>query len=688
MSSLEEMFQNAGPPPTAHQIPKVLTHFHDDRIDEYYWLREKDSPKVTQLLNEENAYAKQVTKDLSPFEDKLFQEIKDRIKETDLSVPVLKRSYLYFSKTEEGLQYPIHVRKKLGSAEDETLLDENVEAGSHSFFALGGLSVSPSDGRLAFLADRDGSELHTLVVRELQDPFQILAQVEECYYGLAWSLDSNTVFYTKTDSQMRPYQVWRLDLATSSTHLVFQEDDESYFVGIGATKDEKFIVIEVASKTTTQAFLLDAADPLSEPKPFSNRIKNVEYFLEHWQNRFFIVTNRDNPDFSLMTVNDDVNDQSKWELFVEPSKGVRLLGIEVFSDYIALEERHLATTRIRLIDLRSNTVYEIPKKEEVSSIYVGANEEFDSRTLRYEYSSMTTPKSVFDLDLDSRESVLLKQTEVLGEFDSADYSTFRIWADATDGTRIPVSVVCRADLSPSEKGHPTLIYGYGSYEHSIDPAFSSLRLSLLDRGVVFAIAHVRGGGEMGRSWYLDGKFEKKMHTFTDFIDATNALIKLGWADPSRIAARGGSAGGMLMGTVANLAPGLYRTVIAEVPFVDCLTTILDPSLPLTTFEWEEWGNPITDKAIYDVMKSYTPYENVVAAQYPFMLVTAGLNDPRVSYWEPAKWVQRLRMVTTNPRVLLKTEMGAGHQGPSGRYDAWRDEAFLYSFILSAFELAD
>ncbi len=665
----------------------MLNHFGDNRVDEYYWLRDKESAKVTDLLKAENSYAKEVTNALAGLEVQLFNEIKGRIKETDLSVPVRKKSFLYFSKTEEGKQYPIHARNRIGEDAEETLLDENEEASGHGFYALGGLSVSPSENLIAYLTDVNGSELYTLRVRPISEPLNIVAEIEECYYGLAWSLDSRYIFYTKTDSQMRPYQVWRLDIEAAHTDLVFQEDDEGYFVGIGTTKDDQFVVIEVASKTTAQVFLVEAADPLASPEPFSERVKDLEYSIEHWKDRFFVVTNRDNPDFGLMSVEKGVNDHRQWEQFTETASGVRLLGIEVFADFIALEERHLATTRLRVIDLQSREVYEVPKSEEVSSIYIGENEEFDTKTLRYEYSSMTTPRSVFEIDMDSRQSTLLKQTEVLGAFDSSKYQTFRVWADARDGTKVPISVVCRSDISPNKKGHPTLIYGYGSYEHSIDPAFSALRLSLLDRGVVFAIAHVRGGGEMGRAWYLDGKLEQKVHTFTDFIDSTNALIQLGWSDPTRVAARGGSAGGMLMGAITNMAPELYRAVVAEVPFVDCLTTILDPSLPLTTFEWEEWGNPVTDRSIYEVMKSYTPYENVSGGRYPFMLVTAGLNDPRVSYWEPAKWVQRIRSRTNDPRVVLKTELGAGHQGPSGRYETWKDEASVYAFILSALELA-
>lgn len=688
MSSLEELFKNAGPPPVADEAPVTLRHFEDERIDEYYWLKDRESPNVTALLSEENSYTARVTSGLKPLEEQLYQEIKGRIKETDLSVPVRKKSYLYYSRTETGKQYAIHARKQAENTSEELLFDENQEAFGKAFFALGGLLVSPSEQLISYLCDTDGSELYKLAVRKISDPANVLLELEDCYYGLAWSADSKTVFYTKTDAQMRPYQVWKVDLESKSSELVFQEDDEGYFVGIGTTKDDKFIVIETASKTTSQAFLIDSATPSATPEPFSARVKGLEYSIEHWHDSFFVLTNRDNADFSLMIVKHGVNDHAKWEQFIGTTEGVRLLDLEVFSDFIAIEERHMATTRLRVVVPATKEVFEVPKSEEVSSIYLGANEEFSSKTLRYEYTSMVTPRSVFDFDFETRRSTLLKQTEVLGDFASSRYKTLRVWAESRDGAKVPISLVCRSDINPRPGGHPTLIYGYGSYEHSIDPVFSPIRLSLLDRGVVFALAHIRGGGEMGRAWYLNGKLERKPNTFTDFIDCTKELVEKGWSDPTRIAARGGSAGGMLMGAVVNLEPKLYKAIVAEVPFVDCLTTILDPSLPLTTFEWEEWGNPVTDRSIYEIMKSYAPYENISGAEYPFMLVTAGLNDPRVSYWEPAKWVQRIRKRTSHPRVILKTEMGAGHQGPSGRYEIWRDEAFVYSFILSALGVAD
>ena len=687
MTTLEELFDNAGPAPKANRIPTILSHFSDQRIDEYYWLRDKDSPEVIQLLKDENLYCDKVMEPLTQLKEELFDEIKSRIKETDLSVPVRHKNYFYSTKTEEGLQYPIHVRKRQGSDHEEVLLDENLEAKNSQFFALGGLDVSPDEQLIAYLIDDNGSELYSLTVRSIAEPEKVVAKLDDCYYGLAWSLDSKSIYYTKTDDQMRPYQIWKLNLETSASEMIFQEDDEGFYIGIGTTKDEKFIVIECGSKTTTQSFIIDAAENDARPLPFTDRVKDLEYSIEHHGDSFFVVSNRDNPNFSLMRVDQNSHDHRAWVPYLEPEQDVRLLGIEVFTRYLALLERQNAVTRLRVVDLETREIYEIEKGEEVSTIYIGDNEEFESEILRYEYTSMITPRSVFEINMKSREITLLKRSEVLGTFSSSDYKTVRVWANADDGSKIPVSLLCRSDVSPSSTGHPVLIYGYGSYEHSIDPTFSSIRLSLFDRGVVFAIAHVRGGGELGRTWYLEGKFEKKPNTFTDFIAATQALIDLGWADPSRIAARGGSAGGMLMGAVANLAPEKYKAIVAEVPFVDCLTTILDPSLPLTIFEWEEWGNPGEDQNIYNTMKSYSPYDNVTNQQYPMILVTAGLNDPRVSYWEPAKWVQKLRSTSNNARVILKTEMEAGHQGPSGRYEIWNDEAFVYAFLLSALELA-
>lgn len=686
MIKLEDLFENAGPAPRAEQIPKTLTHFSDTRIDNYYWLRDKDSPKVLDLLQQENLYTSKVTESVKELENELFDEIKSRIKQTDLSVPVKKGNYSYFSRTEEGLQYPVHLRKHIATEELQILIDENLEAANSDFFSLGGLDISPDENLMVYLTDKDGSELYTLTIREIDQPTSVIAQLENCYYGTAWSLDSRVVFYTKTDDQMRPYQIWKFDLSSGKSSLVYQEDDESFYIGVGTTKDEKFVVIECGSKTTNQSLLIDAANPEAEPIAFSRRVKDLEYSIEHHQNRFFIVTNRDNPNFSLMTVAEDVNNNELWEPYLEYEKDVRLLGLEIFRNYLALLERHDAVTRLRIVDLRSKAIYEVPKDELVSTIYFGANEEFDAEILRFEYTSMVIPRSILEIDMNTRESTLLKKSEVLGNFDQSRYSTFRIWADSHDGIKIPVSVVCRSDLTPNSSGHPTLLYGYGSYEHSIDPTFSSIRLSLLDRGIVFAIAHVRGGGELGRSWYLNGKLAKKTNTFHDFISARDALVNLGWSDSNKIAARGGSAGGMLMGAIANMAPSKFKAIVAEVPFVDCLTTILDPSLPLTVFEWEEWGNPLESNEIYQVMKSYSPYDNISTKQYPFILATAGLNDPRVSYWEPAKWVQKLRALTTNPRIVLKTELGAGHQGPSGRYDVWKDEAFVYAFLLRALEI--
>jgi oligopeptidase B len=473
--------------------------------------------------------------------------------------------------------------------------------------------------------------------------------------------------------------------------LVHQEDDERFYLGVGTSKDDAFVILHIGSKVTDEAWFLDADDPEGAFTVVQPRRQDVEYAIEHHSGRFFVVTNADGAkDFKLMEAPVATPGREHWTEVVPHRPGVKLSGIDVFAGHLLVFERAEGVRRVRVHRLTSTgplsgDEHVIEQPEEVSTAS-GGSAEFDTRVMRYGYTSMVTPSSVFDYDMDTRERVLLKQQPVLGGYDPARYVTARLWATAPDGARIPISIVHRKDRAPSG---PAFLYGYGSYEASMDPSFSSTRLSLLDRGFVYAIAHIRGGGEMGRRWYLDGKFLQKRNTFTDFISCAEHLIAEGWTTADQLAIRGGSAGGLLMGAVVNERPDLFGAVVAEVPFVDALNTILDPSLPLTVMEWEEWGNPVESAEFYAYMKSYAPYENVRPVDYPPMLVTAGLNDPRVSYWEPAKWVARLRVTKTdtNP-LLLKTEMGAGHMGPSGRYDAWRDEAMVLAFVLDTFGLGE
>ena len=685
-------------PPIAKQVPTTRERHGDTVVDEYAWLRDKDDPDTIAYLEAENAWTEAQLAHTKPLQERLFQEIKARIQETDLSVPMRRRGWWYFSRTEEGKQYGISCRKRVtdadtahapaGSTPEEVVLDQNVEAGDSDFFSLGALDVSPDGRLLAWSADRAGAELYDLRFRDLTTGDDLPDLIPGTYYGSAWALDNRTFFYVKPDDAMRPFQLWRHTLGTPASDdvLVLQEDDERFYLGVGTSKDDRFVIVHLGSKVTDEVWFLDAEDPEGAFTVVQPREQDVEYGVEHRDGRFFVVTNADGAeDFKLMEAPVATPGRDHWTEVVPHRPGVKLSGIDVYADHLVLFERADGVRRIRVRRLSTGDEHLVEQPEEVSTAS-GGSAEFDTHVMRYGYTSMVTPSSVFDYDMNTRERVLLKQQAVLGGYDPEQYVTVRSWATAGDGTRIPLSIVHRKDRAP---GGPGFLYGYGSYEASMDPSFSSIRLSLLDRGFVYAIAHVRGGGEMGRRWYLDGKFLRKRNTFTDFIACAEHLVAEGWTTPEQLAIRGGSAGGLLMGAVVNERPDLFGAVIAEVPFVDALNTILDPSLPLTVMEWEEWGNPVESAAFYEYMKSYAPYENVRATDYPPMLVTAGLNDPRVSYWEPAKWVARLRVTKTdkNP-LLLKTEMGAGHMGPSGRYDAWRDEAMVLAFVLDTFGMGE
>jgi oligopeptidase B len=690
-------------PPVAKRVPVSRVRHGDAVVDEYAWLRDRDDPDTIAYLEAENAFTEASLAGLAPLRETLFREIKGRIQETDLSVPMRRRGWWYYSRTEEGRQYPTHCRKRATDADvepdggvhrpaestpEEVLLDVHAEAGDSEFCSRGGLDVSPDGTLLAWSADRAGDEVHELRFRDLATGTDLDDVIPGTYYGTAWAADGRTFFYVRPDDAMRPYQLWRHALGTdpATDVLVHQEDDERFHLGVGTTKDDRYVLVHLGSKVTDEVRFLDAEDPTGELRVVHPREQDLEYAVEHHSGRFLIVTNADGAeDFKLVAAPVDAPGRASWTEVVPHRPGVKRSGIDVFVDHLVLFERADGTRRIRVRRLSGagdfgGDEHVIEQPEEVSTSG-GGSAEFDTNQLRYSYTSMVTPSSVFDYDLDTRERVLLKQQPVLGGYDPTLYATERLWAVAEDGTRVPMSIVYRRDRRRDPAG-PAFLYGYGSYEASMDPTFSSVRLSLLDRGFVYAIAHVRGGGELGRRWYLDGKLLAKRNTFTDFVACAQHLVDTGWTTPGQLAIRGGSAGGLLMGAVVNLRPDLFGAVVAEVPFVDALNTILDPSLPLTVLEWEEWGNPVESAEVYEYMKSYAPYENVAATEHPAILVTAGLNDPRVSYWEPAKWVARMRAVApaTHP-LYLKTEMGAGHMGPSGRYDAWRDEAFVLGWVL-------
>jgi oligopeptidase B len=677
--------KTAGEPPKAPKRPTELRHHGDVRIDNWYWLREKDNPEVIAHLEAENAHTAAVMTDTQGIQERLFEEIRSRIQETDLSVPVRRNGWLYYSRTEEGEQYGIHCRKRDDGAPEQVLLDENKEAAEGDFYELGTFDISPDGNLLMHSADRDGAEIYTLRVRNLETG-EDLDTIENTYYGSAWSRDGSVLFYTRPDDAMRPYQVWRHVVGTPADQdvIVFEEGDERFFVGVGNSKTDDYIVISVGSSLTSEVLVLDADDPMGVFAVVEPRRQGIEYDIAHWRGDdgdcFYILTNEDAPNFKLMVTGTNQLGRENWREIIAHREDVKLDGVETFRNFLILSERAEATARVTLFDLATNEMSVIEQSETVYTAHSSGNAEFDTNTVRFSYTSFVTPNTVFEIDVASGERKVLKRQPVLGTFNSDEYTTERLWATAEDGTQIPISIVYRKDR---EGAGPTLLYGYGSYEISIDPTFSSLRLSLLDRGFAFAIAHIRGGGDMGRLWYEHGKFNEKMNTFTDFIACAEHLVDNGYTRPEELSIRGGSAGGLLMGAVTNLRPDLFGAVVAEVPFVDALTTMLDPSLPLTVHEYEEWGNP-EEESVYRYMKSYSPVDNVEAKSYPPILITAGLNDPRVSYWEPAKWAQKLRdLKTDNNEVLLKTEMGAGHQGPSGRYDAWRDEAFIYAFIFKA-----
>ncbi|MDZ7675565.1 MAG: S9 family peptidase [Acidimicrobiales bacterium] len=692
--------------PRPARRPATREHHGRTEVDPYAWLCDtsRSDPEVIAHLEAENAYVEEMLGHTKALQDELFEEIKGRVQETDLSVPERDGEHWYYARTVEGQQYPILCRAHAEPGETDppdpddpavgpretVLLDLNAEAAGE-YFSLGVFDLCDTTDVLAWAADRNGSELHELRFREVSTGEELPDVVPDVYYSSAWSLDGRDVFYTRTDHAMRPHEIWRHRLGTDAADdvLVHHEDDERFFCEVGVTKDRGYVVIDIGSTITSEILVCPAGDIDHGFDVLVPRRQGTEAGVEHTDGRFFVLTNDDALDFRVAEVADrgPWGDPATWPDAVAHVPGVRIEDVDVLRDHLLVSERTEATTRLRVRRLSSGEEFLIDQPEEVSTVLPAANDDMDWPQLRFVYTSMVTPTTVFDLDLDSpdldnAERSVRKVQPVLGGYDPDAYESRRLWAIAADGVRVPISIVHRRDRAP---GGPTLLYGYGSYEISMDPGFSSARLSLLDRGWAFAVAHVRGGGEMGRGWYDDGKLAAKPNTFDDFVAAGAALVDDGVAGAGRLAIRGGSAGGLLVGAALNRAPEQWAAVVAEVPFVDALNSILDPSLPLTVIEWEEWGNPLESAEIHDVMAAYSPYENVPATALPPVLATTGLHDPRVGYWEPAKWVARLRDRTEGidgaGPFLLKTELGAGHGGPSGRYDAWQDEALVFAFLL-------
>ncbi|MFG2054113.1 S9 family peptidase [Micromonospora sp. NPDC048930] len=687
------------PVPVAKRVPSERTHHGDTVVDEYAWLAAKDDPETIAYLTAENAYTEARTAHLEQLRATLFEETRRRTQETDLSVPSRKDGYWYYTRTVEGQQYGVQCRRAVRDGEiappvsadgapldgEEVLLDGNLLAEGHDFFALGAFDVSPDGRWLAYSTDFSGDERFTLRIKDLSTGEVLADEIPGTFYGTAWSADASILFYVTVDDAWRPYRVWRHAVGTPSSEdvVVHQEDDERFWVGVELTRSERFVVIDIHSKITSEVRVVPAANPTGEPAIIAPRRQGVEYAVEHHGHRFLILHNDGAEDFALAYTSADA--PGDWTPLIPHTPGTRLEAVDAFENHLVVSLRSNGLTGLRVLPIGGGDPYDIDFPEPLYSVGLDANPEYRTSEVRLRYTSLVTPDSVYDYDLVSRQLVLRRQKPVRPgpdgrAYDPADYEQHRDWALADDGTRVPISLVCRTG-TPRDGSAPCVIYGYGSYEASMDPWFSIARLSLLDRGVIFAVAHIRGGGELGRRWYDQGKLLAKKNTFTDFVACARHLVKAGWTGSDRLVARGASAGGLLMGAVANLAPDAFAGIVAQVPFVDALTSILDPSLPLTVTEWEEWGNPLDDPEVYAYMKSYTPYENVAEVDYPAILAVTSLNDTRVLYHEPAKWVARLRAVAPQGDYLLKTEMGAGHGGPSGRYDAWREEAFINAWIL-------
>ncbi len=673
-------------PPVAEKIEHVETRHGQEIVDPYYWMRddERKDPKVIAHLEAENAYTDAVMKPTERLRQQLYDEMVGRIQETDMTVPVRKGDYYYYTRTVEGLQYRIYCRKK-GSleAEEEVLLDENALAEGREYMRVGAFAISPNHNLLAYSTNYDGSEDYTLRFKDLRTGEMLADEVGGTYYSVEWGNDNRTIFYNTIDDAHRPYRLHRHVLGTepASDELIYEEQDDSFFLSVFKTKDEQFVVMHLESQVTSEERVLDADRPAGPFRMIEPRRHKVEYSVAHWNDSFFIVTNDDAVNFKVVQAPASEPSSKNWKTVIPHRAEIKIDGVEVFKDHMAVELRENGLRGIRVIELPSWNEHAVEFPEPVYVVWAAGNLEFESKTLRFSYQSMTTPDSVYDYDMVTRERELKKRQEVLGGYDSEQYASERVFASTADGKRVPISLVYRKGMKRDGES-PCLLYGYGSYGSTVEPRFSSARVSLLDRGYVYAIANVRGGGALGRPWYKDGKFLHKRNTFTDFIAAAEHLIAEKYTSSNRLAIHGGSAGGLLIGAVVNMRPELFHVALAEVPFVDVMNTMLDPTIPLTVIEWEEWGDP-KDPEYYEYMRSYSPYDNVAAQDYPNLFVTGGLNDPRVGYWEPAKWVARMRTVKTDDNaLLLRTNMGAGHGGASGRYDALKELAEQYTFVIT------
>lgn len=676
-------------PPVARKIPKIDTIHGDILVDNYFWLKERENPEVMEYLNAENEYTSEMMKHTEEFQEKLYEEMLSRIQETDLSVPEKVDSYYYYKRTEQGKQYPIYCRKKWSLDHDEEiLLDQNVLARPYEYLGIGALKVSPDHSLLAYSIDTLGSERFTLFIKDLETDRLYSEQISNIGYSVAWA-DSNTIFYTIVDHAKRPYMLYRHTLNSDQANdvLIYHESDDLFWLDVSRSKSGKYLFMDIGSHTTTEVYYLNTATPKDSFSLFYPRKQDIEYYVEHHGETFLILSNENAKNFKLVQVSESDPDKTNLIELIGHRDSVKIDGFDVFKDFIVLSERKNGLEQISIINVTDNTTHYVDFPEPTYTFWFGKNKDYASELLRFTYMSLVTPRSVFDYNMLTKERDLKKQYEVLGGYDPDTYESQRILAPAPDSTWVPISLVYKKGIVMDNR-NPLFLTGYGAYGGSFDPYFSSSRLSLLNRGFIYAIAHIRGGGEMGKYWHEQGKMLDKTNTFTDFIACSEYLIEQGYTSKEKLVISGGSAGGLLIGAVANMKPDLFKIIVADVPFVDLINTMFDPSLPLTVLEYEEWGNP-NNEEYYRYMQSYSPYDNVTAQNYPHILITAGLNDTRVMYWEAAKWTAKLRALKTDENLLLlKTNMGTGHLGASGRYDYLKDIAFEYVFILDVLGLKD
>ena len=676
--------QNGMTPPVADIHPTTLEKHGHERVDNYFWLNKRENPKTIEYLNAENAYTDKLMSPTKALQEKLFEEIKGRIKQTDTSVPYKLDDYVYYTRFEEGKEYPIYCRKKAaGDAQEEIMIDANELAKDKGYLAVAGREISSQQNILAFAVDTVGRRIYSIYFKDLATGETLKDEIQNVTGNMAWANDNKTLFYTRQDeTTLRWFRIFRHTLGAdpSTDEIVFEEKDDTFSCFVFKTKSKQYIMIGTYQTLSAEYLYLDASNPNGVFAMLQPRERDHEYTADHFGGHFFMRTNLGAKNFRLMKTPLAKTTKENWQEVVPHRADVLLTGFQIFKDHLVLGERKGGLTQLRVMPWTGTGEHYLQFEEPAYAAAFSTNLDFETRLVRYTYSSLTTPQSVYDYDMVKREKTLLKREEVLGGYDPQKYQTERLSAKASDGTIVPISLVYRKGVK-KDGTNPLLLYAYGSYGFSIDPGFSSVRLSLLDRGFVFAIAHIRGGQDMGRSWYEDGKLLKKKNTFTDFIDCAQHLVNEKFTNPSRLFIQGGSAGGLLIGAVVNMRPELFKGAIANVPFVDVVTTMLDDTIPLTTSEYDEWGNP-NDKPYYEYMLSYSPYDNVEPKAYPNMLVTTGLHDTQVQYWEPAKWVAKLRALKKdNNLLLMKTNMEAGHGGASGRYKRYQEIAFEYSFLL-------